>query len=74
MLFIYFIYFFQGFVLLPLSAGKRVCRRGVWEGTIPACGNFFLRILKMLQLHFNFNLLLLLHTLIKMIYQQNLSI
>ena len=28
----------EGFVLLPFSAGKRVCRRGKWEGTIPACG------------------------------------
>jgi hypothetical protein len=39
----------QGFVLLPLSAGKRVCRRGIWEGTIPACGKasiFFLQDIK----------------------------
>ena len=28
----------EGFVLLPFSAGKRVCRKGKWEGTIPACG------------------------------------
>ena len=26
-----------GFILVPLSAGKRVCRRGVWEGNMPAC-------------------------------------
>jgi hypothetical protein len=28
---------YPGFVLLPLSADKRVCRKGTWEGTIPAC-------------------------------------
>ena len=27
----------QGFVLLPFSAGKLVCHRGIWEGSIPAC-------------------------------------
>ena len=26
-----------GFVLLPFSAGKLVCHRGIWEGSIPAC-------------------------------------
>ena len=26
-----------GFVLVPLSAGKRVCRKGKWEGNLPAC-------------------------------------
>jgi len=28
--------------MLPISAGKRVCRRGVWEGTLPACGKWSL--------------------------------
>lgn len=36
----------EGFVLLPFSAGKRVCRKGKWEGTIPACG-------KLLVINFN---------------------
>ncbi len=26
-----------GFLLVPLSAGKRVCHRGKWEGNMPAC-------------------------------------
>ena len=26
-----------GYVLLPFSAGKLVCQRGIWEGSIPAC-------------------------------------
>ena len=29
---------FPGYKLLPLSAGKKVCRRGKWEGKAPACG------------------------------------
>jgi len=27
-----------GLVMVPLSAGKLVCRRGRWEGNLPACG------------------------------------
>ena len=30
----------NGFVLLPLSAGKRVCRKGSWEGQLPACRKY----------------------------------
>ena len=33
-----------GFILVPLSAGKRVCRRGVWEGNMPACSEFELHL------------------------------
>ena len=32
----------NGFVLLPLSAGKRVCRKGFWEGQLPACRKQFI--------------------------------
>jgi len=28
----------SGFLLVPLSAGKMVCRQGRWEGSMPACG------------------------------------
>ena len=29
---------FPGYKLLPISAGKKVCRRGTWEGKAPTCG------------------------------------
>ena len=29
-----------GYALVPLSAGKRVCHKGKWEGNMPACSEF----------------------------------
>ena len=39
-----------GFLLVPLSAGKRVCHRGEWEGNMPACskcGNDMIAVIKL---------------------------
>ena len=30
-----------GYALVPLSAGKRVCHKGKWEGNMPACSKYF---------------------------------
>lgn len=33
-----------GFALVPLSASKRICRRGNWEGNMPTCSKCFMKM------------------------------